>query len=37
MFNLTLVWNIGLLGIIVTVLFVIFFILKKYQLRMVQN
>jgi hypothetical protein len=37
LFYLTLIWNIGLLAICVAVLFLIFYILKKYQLRTVQN
>lgn len=37
MFLLTLLWNIGLLGILVTLLFILAFILKKYQLRNAQN
>jgi len=37
MFYLTIIWNIGLFGIVITGLFIIFFILKKYQLRIIQN
>jgi hypothetical protein len=37
MFLLTLLWNIGLLGILITFIFLLFFILKKYQLRMAYN
>ena len=35
MFELTLLWNIGLLGMLITLLFIIFYILKKYQLRLI--
>lgn len=37
MFMLTLLWNVGLLGMLVAFLFLLFYILKKYQLRMVQD
>lgn len=37
MFLLTVIWNIGLLGMLVVFLFLLFFILKKYLLRMSQN
>jgi hypothetical protein len=35
MFELTLLWNIGLVGMLITLLFIIFYILKKYQLRLI--
>ena len=37
MFALTILWNIGLLGILVAVLFILCYILKKYQLKIQQN
>lgn len=37
MFMLTLLWNVGLFGILVALLFLLFYIIKKYLLRMVQN
>lgn len=36
-FALTLLWNIGLLGIVITILFVLFFLLKQYQIRNARN
>jgi hypothetical protein len=30
-------WNIGILGIAVTVLFLVFFVFKQYQLRVAAN
>lgn len=36
-FTLTLLWNVGIAGIVVTSLFIIFFILKQYQLRVARN
>lgn len=36
-FAMTLVWNIGLLGMVVTVLFLAFLIAKKYMLRVASN
>lgn len=37
MFALTAIWNIGIIGIIVTGLLLIFYILKKCQLKSRQN
>lgn len=37
MFMLTLLWNVGLFGILVALLFLLFYIVKKYLIRMVQN
>lgn len=36
-FALSLLWNVGLLGMLVTVLFLISYLLKKYQLRIAKN
>jgi len=36
-FALTLLWNVGLLGMLVAVLFIICYIFKKYQLRIAKN
>jgi hypothetical protein len=36
-FTLTLLWNVGLLGIVTTSLFLILLILKQYQLRVARN
>jgi hypothetical protein len=36
-FALTMLWNIGLLGMLVTFLFILSFLVKKYQLRINKN
>lgn len=36
-FALTLLWNVGIVGMIVTGLFLVFFIFKQYQLRVASN
>lgn len=36
-FTLTLLWNVGIYGIIVTCVFLLLFLIKKYQLRLVKN
>jgi hypothetical protein len=37
MFELTLLWNIGLFGMLVTALFVIFYALKRCQMRTIRK